>query len=317
MVTERFIYDELAGCPRCHCAMAAELPDGSLLATWYAGTHEGHADSAVFVSRFRPGADAWDAPRCVADTPDLSDGNSIVFVSRGAGVSPAVHLYFATITGPGWDSAHMSQMVSDDLGETFSPRQDMGLPAGFLVRNKAIVLANNRVLWPIYDETEWTSLCLISDDDGETWRQSGRIERTNGIGNIQPTLVERANGDIIALLRTGGQGGFVWRSDSSDGGETWSPCVLTDRPNPNSGIDAVRLTDGRVLLVYNHTADGRTPLNLALSCDECATWEPYLTLESAPGEYSYPAILQTRDGAVHVLYTWRREKIKHAVLLVK
>ena len=312
MVTERFIYDELAGCPRCHCAMAAELPDGSLLATWYAGTHEGHADSAVFASRFRPGADAWDTPRCVADTPDLSDGNSVVFCnSQGR-----VWLYFATITGHGWDSARMFQRVSDDLGKTFSPPQNMGLPTGFLVRNKPVVLANNRVLWPIYDETNWTSLCLISDDDGETWRPSGRIERTNGVGCIQPTLIERADGSIIALLRTGGQGGFVWRSESRDGGETWSPCVATDRPNPNSGIDAVRLRGRGVLLVYNHTPNGRTPLNLALSTDECATWEPYLTLESEAGEYSYPAILQTGDGAVHILYTWRREKIKHVVLAV-
>ena len=310
MVKERFIYDELAGCPRCHCAMAAELPDGSLLATWYAGTRESHPDSAVFVSRLRPGADVWDAPRCMADTPDLSDGNSVVFCnSRGR-----VWLYYATIAGKGWDSARMSQRVSDDLGETFSPPQDMGLPTGFLVRNKAIVLANERVLWPVYDETDWTSLCLISDDDGETWRPSGRIERTNGIGCIQPALIERATGDIIALLRTGGQGGFVWRSDSSDGGETWSPCVATDLPNPNSGIDAVKLTGGGVLLVYNHTPDGRTPLNLAFSADECATWEPYLTLESEPGEYSYPAILQTRAGVVHILYTWRRERIKHVVL---
>jgi predicted neuraminidase len=84
-------------------------------------------------------------------------------------------------------------------------------------------------------------------------------------------------------------------------------------PNPNAGFDAVRLDDGRFLLVYNHTSSGRSPLNIALSKDG-VRWEPSVTLENQPGEYSYPAVIQARDGRVHVTYTWRRERIKHVVL---
>ena len=89
--------------------------------------------------------------------------------------------------------------------------------------------------------------------------------------------------------------------------------TLTPLPNPSAGTDAVTLRDGRHLLVYNHTAEGRTPLNVAVSKDG-RTWEPALTLEQEPGEYSYPAIIQTADGRVHITYTWKRQRIKHVVL---
>jgi predicted neuraminidase len=90
--------------------------------------------------------------------------------------------------------------------------------------------------------------------------------------------------------------------------------VPTSLPHPNAGLDAVKLADGRVLLVYNHTPKGRTPLNVAVSADDGDTWHMRMALEDEPGEYSYPAVIQARDGSVHVTYTWRRERIKHVVL---
>ena len=84
-------------------------------------------------------------------------------------------------------------------------------------------------------------------------------------------------------------------------------------PNPSAGTDAVTLKDGRHLLVYNHTPKGRTPLNIAISRDG-VTWQSVHVLESEPGEYSYPAVIQTSDGLVHVTYTWRRERIRHVVI---
>ena len=105
----------------------------------------------------------------------------------------------------------------------------------------------------------------------------------------------------------------VFETWSSDSGRSWSPVTLTSLPNPSAGTDAVTLRDGRHLIVYNHTPKGRTPLNVALSPDG-KTWEPSVVLEDQPGEYSYPAVIQSVDGLVHVTYTWKREKIKHVVL---
>ena len=89
--------------------------------------------------------------------------------------------------------------------------------------------------------------------------------------------------------------------------------TLTELPNPNSGIDAVSLKEGGHLLIHNPVSHGRTPLVVSLSPDG-KVWRQVLTLEDRPGEYSYPAIIQTRDGLVHVTYTWRRARIRHVVL---
>ena len=89
--------------------------------------------------------------------------------------------------------------------------------------------------------------------------------------------------------------------------------TLTSLPNPNSGLDAVTLKDGRHLLVYNHTTKGRSPLNVAVSTNG-TEWQAALVLESAPGEYSYPAVIQTSDGLVHITYTWKRQRVRHAIV---
>jgi alpha-L-rhamnosidase len=89
--------------------------------------------------------------------------------------------------------------------------------------------------------------------------------------------------------------------------------TLADLPNPNSGTDAVTLADGRQVLVFNNTPKGRTPLNVAVS-DDASAWNVAATLEDAPGEYSYPAVIQTKDKKIHITYTWQRKRIKHVVI---
>jgi predicted neuraminidase len=116
------------------------------------------------------------------------------------------------------------------------------------------------------------------------------------------------------LLRSTEQVGAICESASTDGGQTWTPARATYLPNPNSGIDVVKMKDSRIALVYNHTRHGRTPLNLAVSADDGKTWGYPNVLEDQPGEYSYPAMIQTSDGKLHITYTWRRRQIKHVVV---
>jgi predicted neuraminidase len=107
--------------------------------------------------------------------------------------------------------------------------------------------------------------------------------------------------------------GKIWEAWTRDQGATWSPMSLTGWPNPNSGLDAVTLADGRHVLVYNHTPRGRTPLNVAVFSDG-KTWQAALILEREPGEYSYPAVIQAKDGTVHITYTWKRQRVKHVAV---
>ena len=131
-------------------------------------------------------------------------------------------------------------------------------------------------------------------------------------GAIQPTILVHAPSSLQILCRT--RQAVIAESWSQDGGTTWSAMKATPLPNPSAGIDGVRVKDGRFLLVYNPTATGRIKLDIAMSPDGKA-WKRAVVLEdSPPGEYSYPAMIQARDGLVHVTYTWRRERIKHVVI---
>jgi predicted neuraminidase len=133
-------------------------------------------------------------------------------------------------------------------------------------------------------------------------------------GVIQPTLWETTKGEIRMLMRSTERIGRIMRASSTDKGLTWSFARLTSLPNPNAGIDVARLYDGRLLLVYNHTREGRTPINLAASSDEGDTWGNPVVLEDGPGEYSYPAVIQSADSLVHITYTWNRQRIRHLVI---
>jgi predicted neuraminidase len=152
-----------------------------------------------------------------------------------------------------------------------------------------------------------------STDGGKTWTAIRPAPAADGaeIHAIQPSILQHAGGRLQAVGRS--RSGRVFQTWSDDAGRTWSPVTLTSLPNPSAGTDAVTLRDGRHLIVYNHTPKGRTPLNVAVSRDGTA-WSAALVLEREPGEYSYPAIIQTADGLVHVTYTWRRERIKHVVI---
>ena len=136
-----------------------------------------------------------------------------------------------------------------------------------------------------------------------------------GLGRSIYTLLDRA---LIAHAQQAVfekfRQGKVFQIESADSGRTWGTISLTTLPNPNSGTDAVTLKDGRHLLIYNHTGKGRSPLNLAVLRDG-QTWQAAGELENTPGnEFSYPAIIQTRDGLVHATWTWKRQKVRHAII---
>jgi alpha-L-rhamnosidase len=146
-------------------------------------------------------------------------------------------------------------------------------------------------------------------DLGMTWEKSPTLNDGRKLRAIQPTILTGPS--LRILCRT--EQGRIGQSSSSDGGKTWEPISLTELPNPDSGIDAVTLKGGRNLLIYNPTTKGRTPLSVAVS-DDGKTWKRGPDLETDPGEYSYPAVIQAADGKVHVTYTWKRQKIRHVVL---
>jgi predicted neuraminidase len=291
--------------PSCHAATLVEVEPGRLLAAWFGGKAEGAADVKIWAAAFD--GKAWAKPAAVAEEPGFPCWNPVLFRS-GRGT---LFLFYKAGPSPMTWTGYLRR--SADGGQTWGKVEP--LPAGLLgpIKNKPVEVKPGVLLAPTSVESykAWCAWVERSADDGKTWRRCGPI-RVPGKphGLIQPTLLPTRAGTILALCRSRGIGA-VCRAESKDGGETWSDAAPTELPNPNSGIDGVTAKDGDLYLVYNHTRAGRSPLNLARSADDGKTWKPVATLEDAPGEFSYPAIIQSADGRLHVAYTWNRRHVKH------
>jgi predicted neuraminidase len=305
MMTSQFIF-ERASFPSCHASTIVEAEPGRFLAAWFGGAREGADDVAIWLSRFDG---RWSEPEKTADEPGMPCWNPVLFRERS---TAEVQLYYKA--GPSPDSWSGFVRTSADAGRTFGePRI---LPAGLLgpIKNKPVQLADGTILAPSSVESYRAWACWVerSTDGGRTWTKHGPItnpEHAEGI--IQPSILRHADGSLFMLTRSTRRIGQICRSTSHDAGLTWSAAeAIEGLPNPNSGIDAVTLADGRHALVFNPTHIGRTPLVLALSSDDGETWKTARVLEDAAGEYSYPAIIQAADRSVHVTYTWKRQKIR-------
>jgi predicted neuraminidase len=313
VVRSEFIFEK-APFPSAHASTIADTP-GGLVAAWFGGTRESAPDVGIWVSRHEGGA--WTPPVEVA-TGVQADGNRFPCWNPVLFVMPDKTLRLFYKVGPSprewWGMARTSR----DHGRTWA--NAVRLPDGILgpIKNKPVRLADGTILSPSSTEsagqpTVWRIHFERSTDGGRTWTiVEPASDSSNAAANaIQPSILVHPGGRLQAVGRSRLQ--RLYETWSNDGGRSWSPVALTTLPNPSAGTDAVTLRDGRHLLVYNHTAKGRTPLNVALSKDGVA-WEGALVLEQEPGEYSYPAIIQSGDGLVHVTYTWKRERIRHVVI---
>lgn len=305
--------------PQCHASTIAETPSG-LVAAWFGGTREKNPDVGIWVARHD--GKGWTKPVEVANgvqSPDKRHPcwNPVLFRPKGG---PLMLFYKV---GPSPSTWWGMLMTSEDDGKTWSGARKLGENdrIGHLlgpVKNKPIQLDDGAILCPSSSEHEgWRVHFEISRDRGKNWEVIGPINDGKEFGAIQPSILRYSDGKMQVLCRS--RQSVIAQSWSEDGGKTWSKMTATTLPNPNAGTDAVTLKDGRQLLVYNHTTgglifpSGRNMLNVAISADGKA-WKPALTLEKARGEYSYPAVIQTSDGKVHITYTFERRSVKHVVL---
>ncbi len=186
---------------------------------------------------------------------------------------------------------------------------------GWQPRCKPTILKSGRILLPLYTDTYSVSVMAISDDEGQTWTAS---EPLVGYGNIQPAVLARNDGTLVAYMRENGPRDRVRVCESTDDGQTWGPVGALDLPNPGSGVDGVRLANGKFLLVYNDTTQGRRSLAVSLSDDEGRSWKWTRHLERHDqGAYHYPAVIQGADGTIHFAYSYfvpGGKSMKHAAV---
>ncbi len=306
ILASEFIY-ETAPFPSCHASTIVEAKNGRLVAAWFGGTAESHPDVAIYSSLYINGK--WSAPREIADgkvgKKQFACYNPVLFQPRNG----PMMMFYKVGTGP--RSWWGRMCTSNDDGQTWSRPHDF--PHGYLgpIKNKPIEYEGGILCPSSNEEFGWQVHFEKTNDLGATWSKTEPLNDSRVIGAIQPSILEMGGEHLKAIGRT--QQGSIFSIDSHDGGVSWGAMKLIDLPNPNSGTDAVRLHDGRYLLVYNHSHTHRTPLNVALSTDG-EHWRSTVVLENTPGEYSYPAVIQASDGLIHITYTWHRERIKHVVL---
>lgn len=316
ILKDEFIFNN-AAFPESHAATIAETP-GGLIAAWFGGTKEGNKDVCIYTSTLVN--NNWTVPVKVADgiindTLRYPCYNPVLYYAKNGEL-----LLFYKI-GPnvaGWKGY---MMRSNNDGKIWSSREN--LPEGFLgpIKNKP-VLINDVLVCPSSTEKDgWKVHFEYSKDNGKTWTKSAAINDGKIMSAIQPSILNYKDGQLQVLCRSKNR--TINESWSTDGGKTWNAMTASALPNNNSGTDAVTLKDGRQLLVYNHVKPAenlpngkgaRTPLNVAISNDG-KKWFAVALLEDSPiSQYSYPSVIQTKDGLVHIVYTWRREKIKHVVI---
>ncbi|NPV08824.1 MAG: exo-alpha-sialidase [Anaerolineae bacterium] len=305
LVAVRDAFRSNARWPSCHCATVSALGDGRLGAAWYAGSYETAPDQAILYSRFDCQALIWDPPTVLVDTPGKADGNPVLWRAK----SGTTWLFYVTIVGHWWHECKVFAAASPD-GVRWDAPSAIREEWGWMTRARPLELDGGPVLLPLYDERDW-SAHVATWRDGRLGARWGHLTTSQGV--IQPSLVPLGDGRVGMYLRTGGRGGSIWYSQSEDGGRTWAYPEPTPLPNPNSGIDALRLHDGRLVLAYNESRSRRTPLALAVSRDEGRTWQREAIVASGPGEFSYPVLLEGPDERLHLLYTHRRRAIRHCI----
>lgn len=340
-----------------HASCVVELDDGSLLVAWYRGSGERDADDVVILgSRKANRRSAWERPFVMADTPGYPDCNPALFAAPDGSLWmwwPTIldHrwegalLKYLRASAPGaegpppWDGGGAFHVTPRGFGEAMDAalaglngavlkiaetyfgeirarsKDELYQRLGWMPRVHPLVLPSGRWLLPLYSDTFSCSLIAISDDQGTSWSFSTPLI---GFGNIQPSLVRRKDGSIVAYMRENGPRLRIRQAVSTDEGATWGPVEDAPLPNPGAGVEAIRLASGRWCLAYNDTIKGRHSLAVALSDDEGRTWPTIRHVErTRPGEdaFHYPSLIQGRDGTIHLTYTRRTDAgatIQHA-----
>lgn len=304
-----FIYNrEDVPFPSCHASTIIETRKG-LMAAWFGGTDERDPDVGIWISVARKGK--WSKPVEVANGVQHKDKRYPCWNPVLWNAGDQVMLFYKV--GPSPSTWWGEMKTSDDNGKTWS--RAIRLPEDIYgpVKNKPVMLSNGELLCPSSTEHDgWRLHMEFTGGNAEKWERTGFLNGKD-VGAIQPAILFLPGGKLQLLCRS--RSSAVLTSFSDDNGRSWTELESAGLPNPNSGIDAVTLKDGRHILIYNHIRKGRHILNAAIS-EDGKTWKAATLLENEPtgAEFSYPAVIQTSDGLVHITYTWNRKLIKHVVI---
>ncbi len=323
---ENFITAE--GNNQVHVASITAFKDGQLAAVWYGGKHEGSKDTLVFLSTcsWKQGKENhWTKPRGIVGRRSAGKqlkryikkvGNPLIFTDS----RDRLWLLYVTVSFGGWSGSALNVQVSEDRGETWSPTHRLTLSPFFnvstLVRNCPVFLTDGRIGIPIYHECLgiFSEMLWISRDESDGSFDYVKTRMTWGNEFLQPAVAPIGPRRAIVLYRNHQPGSEIKMAETTDRGISWSRPTAINLPNPAAGLNAVTLWNNRVLLAYNDSLENRENLSLALWEPQTKKWRRIAVLENTKnGEFSYPYMTKTKNGTIHLVYTWQRKRIKHVV----
>ncbi|MCS6831367.1 MAG: sialidase family protein [Armatimonadota bacterium] len=305
-----------------HAPSIAQLSNGDLYLVFYAGSDEYSEDTAIYGARLPKGSTQWTTPVAIADAPHRPEGNPVVWQAPDG----KVWLFYVVRYGATWSKSIIQAKISTDGAKTWSDPMIVSLTQGMMVRNRPIALSNGNILLPAYyevgEDTEFVSpetcsLFFIYDVRGHTWTETNRIR--SRIGNLQPAVAAITDDYLVCYCRAGGSyedmpDRRIVRSESRDGGRTWSEGRETPFKNPNAAVEFLRLRSGNLLLIYNDSTSVRTPLTAAISVDGDKSYPYRLNLFEGDDAFAYPFAIQADDGKIHLVFSAQeRTVIYHAV----
>ncbi|OPL11430.1 MAG: hypothetical protein AVO38_04550 [delta proteobacterium ML8_D] len=322
-MTQEFISRDY-GAGTVHVASICEMADGRLAASWYGGTKEGARDTAIYLAVRNPGIPgSWSAPWEVVNRDSASRelrryvkklGNPLIFTDS----QNRLWLIYVTIAVGGWSGSSLNLKVSDDGGRNWTPSTRLTLSpflnVSELVRNNPLQMSDGSLAVPIYHEFlgKFSEILWVREEDGAFKVRKTRI--AGGCSFIQPSIIARDSSRAAAFFRSCSDERVVGMATTRDAGATWSEPHHLELPNPDAAVNALRLSDGRILFALNESLRARENLQLALSSDNGATWQRIARIEEDKGaEFSYPYMIQDSHGRIHLVYTWNRRRIKHVV----
>ena len=304
-----------------HASSLAELADGRVTVAWYVGSRESAPDVEIWFST--RDAQGWSSPRVVATRADTTAalgasvrklGNPVLYADE-----KRLHLWYVSVAVGGWSGSSINHKVSDDGGRNWSIAEKLTTSPffnlGTLVRAPPVALADGGLGLPVYHELfghrgEWLRI-------SESGRILAKARLTSPAPGLQPAVAVIDDRRGLALLRSSdGRDGKVMADVTADGGASWQRSASLPVDNRDSSVALLRLRSGRLLLAAN-PGRGRNLLQLFVSANDGQSWQAGRVIENDPdeaAEYSYPALLQTRDGRIHLSFTFRRQTIAHAVL---
>ncbi len=315
-----------------HCSGVVAFPDGEVLVVFYWAVKEANREQRIYATRRKPGH-AWSKPEVlhVHGSWKRMVGNPALWIAPDTG---RLWIFFVRSIG-GWAACNPRCAWSDDRGTTWSADQPLYWFISRGIKNPPILTSNGRYVLPAYIEfRDYFSIFYLSDDQGKTWKETGRVKipdgkvppdvlatlkRPWGRLVLQPTVVERKDGSLWALMRAKRPLGEMYQATSTDGGITWSDAEPYILPNPGGGFHMLRLQSGNLAVIYNHAPVPderhefeRNPVSVAISDDEGKTWKWRRNVIQDPEHPhqrigGYPTMCQGSDGRIHATWSYAHE----------